>query len=53
MSKEEKLTKKILIDSLYDDGEINEEQFKSRIDGWLGYAKFGDSFNLLKRIIPT
>ena len=38
---------------LYDDGEINEEQFKSRIDGWLGYAKFGDSFNLLKRIIPT
>ena len=39
--------------SLYNNQEISNEQFESRINGWLGYAKFGDTFNLLNRIIPS
>jgi retron-type reverse transcriptase len=35
--------------SLYNDKEISEEQFESRINGWLGYAKFGNTFNLMKK----
>lgn len=38
--------------SLYNNQEINKEQFESRINGWLGYAKFGNTFNLLKKTIP-
>ncbi|KKK52767.1 hypothetical protein LCGC14_3101620, partial [marine sediment metagenome] len=30
--------------------EISEEQFESRINGWMGYAKFGNTFNLINRI---
>ena len=36
--------------SLYNNKEISEEQFGSRINGWMGYAKFGDTFNLLNRM---
>ncbi len=31
--------------SLYKNQEISEEQLESRINGWLGYAKFADTFN--------
>ncbi len=36
--------------SLYNNKEISEEQFESRINGWFGYAKFGNTFNFLKEI---
>ncbi len=35
--------------SLYNQKEISEEQFQSRINGWLGYARFGDTFNFLRK----
>ncbi|MBA7493887.1 hypothetical protein ES702_04452 [subsurface metagenome] len=34
---------------LYNNKEISEEQFESRINGWLGYAKYGNTFNLIKK----
>ncbi len=37
--------------SLYNNKEISEEQLESRINGWMGYAKFGNTFNLLNRIL--
>ena len=36
--------------SLYNNKEISEEQFESRINGWMGYAKFGNTFSLINRI---
>lgn len=30
---------------------INQEQFDSRIHGWMGYAKFGNSWNLSKGLL--
>lgn len=36
--------------SLYKNKDITKEQLESRINGWLGYAKFGNTFNLLRRI---
>lgn len=36
--------------SFYNNKEISEEQFESRINGWFGYAKFGNTFNLMKKI---
>ena len=43
-----KLEKNIL---LYHNKEISEEQLESRINGWLGYAKFGNTFNFRKQSI--
>lgn len=31
--------------SLYNNKELSEEQFGSRINGWFGYAKFGNTYN--------
>ena len=39
--------------SLYNNKEISEEQFESRINGWLGYAKFGNTFNFVKKIFSN
>ncbi len=39
--------------SLYNNKEISEEQFESRINGWFGYAKFGNTFNLMKKTYKT
>lgn len=36
--------------SLLNNKEISEEQFESRLNGWLGYAKFGNTFNLMEKI---
>ncbi len=35
---------------LLNNKEISEEQFYSRINGWLGYAKFGNTFNFIDSI---
>ncbi len=35
---------------LLNNDEINNEQFESRINGWMGYAKFGNSFNLMEKL---
>ncbi len=35
--------------SLYKNKDITKEQLESRINGWLGYAKFGNTFNLMKK----
>ncbi|HUS50800.1 MAG TPA: reverse transcriptase/maturase family protein [Candidatus Paceibacterota bacterium] len=35
---------------LLKNNEITEEQFESRIHGWMGYSKFGNSFNLNKKL---
>ena len=35
---------------LYNNQEISEEQLESRINGWLGYAKFGNTFNFRKQL---
>ena len=39
--------------SLYDNKEISEEQFESRINGWFGYAKFGNTFNFRNKIFSN
>ena len=39
--------------SLYNNKEITKEQFESRINGWFGYAKFGDTFNFIKRTFDS
>lgn len=36
---------------LFNDGMITKEQLESSIQGWLGYAKFANSFNLRKKIV--
>jgi retron-type reverse transcriptase len=36
---------------LYKNKEISKEQLESRIKGWEGYAKFGNSYNIIKKII--
>ncbi len=35
---------------LYKNKEISEEQLESRINGWLGYAKFGNTFKLINKL---
>lgn len=35
---------------LYNKEEISQEQFDSRINGWMGYAKFGDTYNLINKL---
>jgi len=39
--------------ALYKNKEISLEQLESRINGWLGYAKFGNTFNLIKKIFSN
>ncbi len=39
--------------SLYNNKEISEEQFESRINGWLGYAEFGNTFNFRNKIFSN
>jgi len=34
---------------LFNEGLITKSQFESRINGWLGYAKFGNTYNLINR----
>ena len=36
---------------LLNNEEISQEQLESRINGWMGYAKFGDTFNFREKII--
>jgi len=36
--------------TLFNNNEITPKQFESRINGWMGYAKFGNSFNLNKKL---
>ena len=36
---------------LFNNKEISQEQLESRINGWMGYAKFGNTFNFRERII--
>ncbi len=36
--------------SLCNNNEITKEQLESRVNGWMGYAKFGDTFNFREKI---
>jgi hypothetical protein len=36
---------------LFRNGEITKEQLESRINGWLGYAKFGNTWNFREEIL--
>ena len=36
--------------SLHNNQQISEDQLESRINGWLGYAKFGNTFNFRKKL---
>ncbi len=37
--------------TLYKNNEISLEQLESRINGWLGYAKFGNTYNFRQKIL--
>lgn len=39
--------------SLCKNKEITEEQLESRINGWMGYAKFGDTWNFREKILRS
>ena len=39
--------------SLYKNKDITKEQIESRINGWLGYAKFGNTFNFRNKIFSN
>jgi retron-type reverse transcriptase len=38
---------------LLENNEITKEQFDSRLNGWLGYAKFADTFNFRNKILSS
>ena len=37
--------------SLFKNKEISKEQLESRINGWMGYAKFGNTFNFKEKVV--
>jgi len=36
---------------LYKNNEISDNQLRSRINGWIGYAKFGNTYNFRKKLL--